>query len=78
MRQRGGSSWVALIIRPGAPVDARTKQCLVGVDVPDPGDRPLVEDDPLDRRLAATKRVAQDVRRERLGSSGSGPRRASR
>ena len=52
-------------------MDLGPPQGLVGVDVADPGDDRLVEQDPLDGRvLALTRRIT--ARRSYAGSNGSG------
>src|SRR5262249_46559334 len=54
-------------------VDLRPPERLVGVDVPEPRDRPLVEDRRLHRRLAAAEPLGEKPRREaaleRLGTN---------
>ncbi len=55
----------------------RVPERLVGVDVPEPGDRPLVEERRLHRRPPAGEPRAEVARRE-ARPSGSGPSRAAR
>ena len=53
-------------------VDPRPPERLVGVDVPDPGDRPLVEDRRLDGAVRPRERrpsiARAEARLERLGA----------
>ncbi len=46
-------------------MEARPPESLVGVDVPDAGEEPLVEDERLQRRAAAGDPVGERARRER-------------
>ena len=57
-------------------VDARAEERLVGVDVADAGDPPLVEQERLDRRTPAARELSQVPARE-AASNGSRPRRAA-
>ena len=59
-------------------MDPRAPERLVGVDVPDAGDRALVEERRLDRRAPAGERVGEALRRERGGERLDAEPRSSR
>ena len=60
-------------------MDLRRPQRLVGVDVAEPGDDALVEQDGLDRRLAPAQRRVQELGRERVRERlGAEPEREER